>query len=108
MTRTGTHKYNTRSSTKRVKHVTTFKNTPNVFKMDAIDTFKTHIGTDYIARIDPKRDTITVEPLANNINCETTVNYSLHRPSKDGCTSMDQLNVQQTWPPIPGLEITFG
>ena len=29
--RTDTHKYKTRSSTKRVNHVTTFKNAPNMF-----------------------------------------------------------------------------
>ena len=75
MARTGKHKYNIRSSTKRVTHVTTFKNTPNMFLMDATDTLKTHIGTDYIAGIDPKKDTITVEPLANNITCETNENY---------------------------------
>ena len=54
MTRTGTHKYNTRSSTKRVKHVTTFKNTPNIFKLDAADTLETHIDTDYIFAQTPK------------------------------------------------------
>ena len=26
----------------------------------------------YIAHTDPQKDTITVEPLANHINCETT------------------------------------
>ena len=31
------HNYNTRSSTKRVKHVTTFKTAPNMFKMDAAE-----------------------------------------------------------------------
>ena len=34
---TGTHKYNTGSSTKRVNHVTTFKNASNMFKMDAAE-----------------------------------------------------------------------
>ena len=48
----GTHKYNTRS---RVNHVTTFKNTPKIFKMDMTDTAKTHIGSDYISHIDPKK-----------------------------------------------------
>ena len=38
MTRTGTYKYNTTSSTKRVNHVTTFKNTSNMFKIDTADT----------------------------------------------------------------------
>ena len=69
---TVTHKYNTRSITKRVNHVTTFKNTPKMFKMDMIDTAKTRIGSDCIAHTDPQKDTITVEPLAHHINCETT------------------------------------
>ena len=43
-----------------------------MFKMDVTDTFKTHIGTDYIAYKDPQKYTITVEPLSNHINCETT------------------------------------
>ena len=34
MAKTGTHKYSTRSSTIRVNHVTTVKNTPNIFKID--------------------------------------------------------------------------
>ena len=42
--RTGTHKYKTRSSTKRVNHVTTFKNSPNMFKIDAAEK-KTHTHT---------------------------------------------------------------
>ena len=52
-TRTVTHKYNTRSSTKRVNYVTTFNNTSNMFKIDTTDTLKTHIGTDYISQADP-------------------------------------------------------
>ena len=35
MARKVTHQYNTRS---RVNHVTTFKNTPKMFKMDTADT----------------------------------------------------------------------
>ena len=72
MARTGTHKYNTRSSTKRVNHMTTFKNTPNMFKMDTVDTLKTNIGTDYIGSTDPPKCTIIEKPLENHINCETT------------------------------------
>ena len=34
--RTGTQKYNIWSITKRVNHVTTFKNAPNMFRMDAV------------------------------------------------------------------------
>ena len=67
--RKGTHKYNTRL---RVNHVTTFNNTPKMFKMDTADTSKTHIGSYYIAHTESKKDTIAVEPLANHINCETT------------------------------------
>ena len=52
--RNGTHKYKNRSSTKRVKNMTTFKNPPNIFKMDAAEKMETHIGTDYFARIDTK------------------------------------------------------
>ena len=33
--RTGTHKYKSRSSTKIVNYVKTFKNAPKIFKMDA-------------------------------------------------------------------------
>ena len=57
---TGTHNYKTMASTKRVNHVTTFKNTPNMFKMDAEERIKTHIGIDYLARIDPKKHRIVV------------------------------------------------
>ena len=67
--RKGTNKHNTRS---RVNHVTKFKNTPKMFKMDTTDTSKTHIGTYYISHTDPKQDTIIVDTLANHINCETT------------------------------------
>ena len=35
--RTSTHKYNIRSSTKRVNLVTVFKNAPKMFKMDATE-----------------------------------------------------------------------
>ena len=72
MARTGTHNYNTRSRTKRVNHMKTFKNIPDVFKMDTADTIKTHIGTYYLDRINPKTDTFTVESIPNNINYKTT------------------------------------
>ena len=72
MARTGTHNYNTRSRTKRVNHMKTFKNIPDVFKMDTADTIKTHIGTYYISHTHLKKYIITVEPLVKHINCETT------------------------------------
>ena len=52
--------------------MTTFKNTPKRFKMDMPETAKTLIGSDYIDHIDHIKYTITVEPLAHHINCETT------------------------------------
>ena len=63
-----THKYNTRS---RVNHVTTFKNTPQIFKNDMTDTSTTNIGSDYIDHTDPKKDTITAELVSHHITCET-------------------------------------
>ena len=39
--RKGTYNYNTRS---RVNHMTTFNNTPQMFKKDMTDTSKMHIG----------------------------------------------------------------
>ena len=43
-----------------------------MFKKDMTDTSTTHIGSDYIDHTDPKKDTITVEPVAHHITCETT------------------------------------
>ena len=40
MERTSTHKYNTRSNTKRVNHVTSFKNSPKMFQEDATEKIK--------------------------------------------------------------------
>ena len=48
--RKGAHKYNARS---RVNNVTTFKNTPQIFKRGMTDTSTTYIGSDYIDKIDP-------------------------------------------------------
>ena len=39
--------------------------------MDVEEKRKTHIATDYFARIYPKKETITVEPMENHINCKT-------------------------------------
>ena len=47
----GPHKYNTRSSTKRVNHVTTFKTAPNRFKTEAAEKITIHRSTDYLVRI---------------------------------------------------------
>ena len=67
---TSIHKYNTISSTNRVNHVATFKNVPRMFKMDAEEKIKRHIGTDYFARVEQKKT--TAEPIGNHINYKTT------------------------------------
>ena len=71
MERTSAHKYNTRSSTKRVNNVTNFKNIPNFFQEDATEKIKTHIGTDYFARIGTKKEAITAKQMENHISCKT-------------------------------------
>ena len=43
-----------------------------MFKKDMTDTSTTHKISDYIDHTDPKKDTITVEPVAHHITCETT------------------------------------
>ena len=68
----GPHNYNTRSSTKIANHVKTFRTAPNMLKTNAEELITTHKGTDYLACMDPKKDTITVEPVSSHINCETT------------------------------------
>ena len=48
--KTGTYKYITRSSTKRVNHVKTFNNPPNMFKIDAPEKIKqTWVQTTFLA-----------------------------------------------------------
>ena len=42
-----------------------------MFKKDTTYTSTTHIGSDYITKIDPKKDTVTVELAAHHITCET-------------------------------------
>ena len=51
--------------------MTTFKNTPQMSKKDMTDTSTTHIGSEYIYKTEPQKDTITVEPVAHHITCET-------------------------------------
>ena len=43
-----------------------------MFKIEAAEKVKTNIGTYYLAHIYPRKNTITVEPLATHINCKTT------------------------------------
>ena len=79
MERNGPYKYNTRSSTKRVNHVITFKSTPNMFKTDAEEKITTHKVTYYLTQIDPQKYIIAVETIANHINCGTTGKILGHR-----------------------------
>ena len=59
----GTHKYNNRSSTKRVNHVTTFKNAPKMFQEDTKEKIKfTEAQTTLIAQTLNKKQTKT-DPL---------------------------------------------
>ena len=43
-----------------------------MFKIDMAEKLTTHIVTDYLSHIDPKKVTITMEPLVNYINCNDT------------------------------------
>ena len=43
-----------------------------MFKMDEAEKITTHIVTDYLAHIYPKKDTIIVEAIENHINCKST------------------------------------
>ena len=45
----------------------TFKNTHKMFHVDATEIIKTYIGTDYFSCIEPKKETIIVEPTENQI-----------------------------------------
>ena len=69
---TGTHKYNTGSSTKRENYVSTLKNAPIMFKMNAAEKYKhTHAQTTLLVQT-PKQVTSTVKHIENYINCKTT------------------------------------
>ena len=46
-----------------------------MFKTETAGEISTHKGTYYLAKTDAKRDTITVEPIANHINSKITGKY---------------------------------
>ena len=52
--------------------MTTFKNAPKRFQVDATERIKLQIITDYFDRIYPKNKTIAVEPMENHIHYKTT------------------------------------
>ena len=60
---TSTYKYNTRSSTKRVNHVTNFKNAPKMFPLEATEKIRLHIVSGYHACMEPQKERTTVEPI---------------------------------------------
>ena len=43
-----------------------------MFKNDMENTSTTQIGSDYISKTDPQKDTTTVEPVAHHITYKTT------------------------------------
>ena len=63
MERPSKHNYNTKPITKRVKHVTNLKNAPKLFQLEVTEKIIPHIGSAYHSRIDPKKETIPVEPI---------------------------------------------
>ena len=69
--RTSTHKYTNCSITKRVNYVTPLEMHSTCLKRTQQKKHThTHIGIDYFACVDPKKETITMEPIANNIHFE--------------------------------------
>ena len=56
-----------------------------MFQEDATEKIKMHIGTEYFARINPKEETITVEPMSDHIKCKTKrEDIGIQRPSQYG------------------------
>ena len=43
---------------------------PNIFLMAVAEKITSHIGIDYLAYIDLKKYSITMEPIENHINCK--------------------------------------
>ena len=59
--------------------MTTFKNSPKCFPFEVTEKIILHIGSDYHALIDPKKEIIKVEPMENHIHCETKGNILVYR-----------------------------
>ena len=69
-----THRYNNRSRKYHIHHVSTFKNPLSVFPKERTKETTLHQQVDHAIRINPKRDTIKVEPTAKHIHCDITGN----------------------------------
>ena len=52
---TSTHKYNTRSRTKKANHTTTFKNAHKMFQVNVMEKIIIHLGTNYFTCIEPQK-----------------------------------------------------
>ena len=59
--------------------MTTFKNLPKIFPVEATEKIKTHIGTDYFALIELKKERITLEPMSKYIHCKTAGKILVYR-----------------------------
>ena len=75
------------------------------------DKSTTHIVSEYISKIDPKKDTISVEPVAHHITCEITgkiLGYidlvKMDRPvwTNSMCNELDRL--PQSWKSHAGTD----
>ena len=102
--RTSTQNYDTRYIIKRVNHMTTFKDGPKMFSLKATEENKKHIGTDYFACIDPKKETIIVEPMVNHIHCKTAGILGVYKDlvnidepvwTDSMCNKLDRLSQRQ-------------
>ena len=83
MERTNTHKYNTIPSTKRVNHVTNFKNAPKMFQEDATENIKlTQEQTTLIAQT-PKKKKSQLNQWKTTSTVKLQVNIGIQTPSQD-------------------------
>ena len=52
--------------------MTTFKNAPKKIPLETTEKIRLHTDSYYVESIDPQKETITVEPMANHIHREIT------------------------------------
>ena len=88
----------------RVSHVTTFKNSPNMFKMDASEKLgNTQAHTTLLEYTLKKKQSHWHQQQAT-LTEVIQKNIIIQRHSQDICIGKDHFNVQQTWMTIPRLE----
>ena len=61
-----TQRYNNRSRTQKVHNATTFNNQPTGFPMEGKKEKTIHQREDYDIHVDPKTDTLTVDPTSQH------------------------------------------